>query len=1202
MKKGLSVFTAVTTTLWLLGAAFLLAPAALAVIPADYGLTEGDVISAWDQAGDPDVYIVNDHGYKRLFLNPAIFGFYGHLGFDKVVNVSPTARDAFGTSGLFRNCEADDEKVYGVETTGEDTGDLHWVNISGSAAVAEDADFFKKVFCINNNEFNWYTSSGTSFGSDYTSLSQVPDYERGETGDITGPVSLSVAPSSPAARTLTANATGVDMLVIRLTGTGTLNEVTITRGGAGNNTEWSNIYLYEGIERLTSGRSLSSSTGTVTFVNLGLAVDGTRDIKVLGDVSSGTGGNVHYFEVSNSAAVSLAGNVTAGGSYPVRGAIQSLSGATGGQVTVNGVGSISNPKVGAVQAPISEFKLTTATEGGWVMRMRVINGGTVKDADITNVVVKTVVGTQVATGEMTGDGYLDLNYGSGYFIGKGENETFQVFADIGGKRDETIKFYTEVNADTFVRGDQYGFGMAVVDTDFDSTDSGEAHSLTLQGGDLTLTFVGPSASNVGTETQDTEFIRYTMKAASNIELKQHQLTICVDIDGDGTFNDVSGSAGFADLEDIKIKNVDTGAILVGAADGSSFTTASDSACGLSSEGGYTKTFTDAFDIMDGQTLNLAVTADVKTANTTLPAQLNLADASIVKIILESYADQAGASGTLTVAKYIGTNQAVKAAQIVPSADISSNNMTVSTTGLTLGLAGTPAASTQVKGTNNVEAVGITFKASLASAVTVKKVTLTSVSGQAYNSLSTSNVDGLISSVELYDGDTGAKINADVISNTLSSDGKIQFDNMGWLIPAGATKTLLAKISLSTNAVPTNDTFAFDIDATGDVTALDESNKTVTVTGAGVNGTTEATVYVTVTGAGTLAVAKAPDSEEAHAMYWGEVGSGVAQYRFTSANEAFLIEKLTFGASGSTEATDMTANIKSLTLEFTNKAGNTITVTQSMTSGATTNFGFSGDNRPYVPKDSSVDIKVMANIKTKAEGATSTAAGDAVSPTFIVRYHDTYSGSETDGVRAVGEGSGTVLNGGSAGIGSEVAASSMYVYRVFPKFEQVALSAGEPIGLKDVFKFTISAMGLTDSKLYFDNTAAGSGSIKFLVAASGDDATTNITPKTYSGAKTYDSTSVVSAVGDDPTNHASYTMDFGENVLEITGGQSKTLAIEIAFTGFNDRSDYLQIRLLNAAGLINWVDNSTNSSSNSDVTSVANVLEVLPMNGQTFSKL
>ena len=1211
MKKGLSVFTAVTTTLWLLGAAFLLAPAALAVIPADYGLTEGDVISAWDQAGDPDVYIVNDHGYKRLFLNPAIFGFYGHLGFDKVVNISPTARDAFVTSGLFRNCEADDLKVYGVETTGEDTGELHWVNMSGSAAVAEDADFFKKVFCINNNEFNWYTSNGTSFGSDYTSLSQVPDYERGETGVVTGPVALSVAPGNPAARTITTNAAGLEVLRIRLTGTGTLQSIVLTRGGAGDTDDFSNVYLYDGIIRLTSGRSVGSA-GTVTYSNLGLVVNGTRDISVLVDMgTSSNAGNVHYFEVAAAGNVSLAGGTSAGGSYPVRGSNFSVSAASSGTLTVNGVGSISNPSVGGRQAQISEFKLTTATEGANVRRMRLINAGTVNDSDITNVVVKTLVGDQVATGTMNGSGYLDLDFGDpGYWIAKGSNKTFLVYADLGGKRDETIILYTEVDADTHAVGAQFGFGMAVADTDFDSTTSGEAHSLTLQGGDLTLTFLGPSTTNVGTETQDTHLIDFTMNASRDIELKSHKILFCLDNGGNGTFNNLaseSSTANFADLEDIKIVNVDTGVVLVGPVDGSALTTASAS-CPAGTVGGVNWSSTDAFDVLGGQTLNLAITADFKTANdaTGESDDSELDNGDKVRIIYESYSDLAGANGNLTVAKYIGTNTPVKAAQIVPSGDIASNDFTISTSGLTIGLAGSPVDKTVVKGTQGVEAVAFTFKAALASSVTVKKLTLTGKSGTGTGTTATANVGSLINSIELYDGDTGAKLSGNVISNLLSSAGTIQFDNIGWVIPAGETKTLLVKTNLSTNAVPTNNVFAFDIAATTDVTALDQSNTTVTITGSDVNlvsGNTT-TVDVTVSSAGTLAVAKSPDTEEPHALYWGETGNSVGTFRFTATNEAFHIEKLTFGASGSTEATDMTANVKSVTLEYRNKLGNTVTVTQSMTAGATVNFGFSGDNKPYVPKDSSTDIKVMANMKNKSEGATSTGVADALSPTFIMRYHDTYSGSETDGVRAVGEGSGTVLTGASAGIGSEVSTTkSMYVYRVFPKFEQVTLSPGEPIGLKDVFKFTISAMGLDDSKLFFDNTADASGSITFAVHASGDVATTNITPTTYSGAKTYDSSTAISAVGDDATATVSYVMNFGENTLEITGGQSKTLAIQLSFTGFNDRSDYLQMRLMNNEdALVNWVDNSTNTSADSDVSSIAGVLSNLPMNGQTFSKL
>lgn len=143
-----------------------------AISPADFGLIEGDLVSA-SGSSDPDIYIVNQYGYKRLFLNPTIFNFYGHLKWSNVRSISSSTRDAFVTSGLFRNCEQNDPKVYGVEITAEDGGTLHWVNVSGETAVAQDPEFFRKVFCINSSEFNWYGKS-----AEYSSVSQVPQYDR----------------------------------------------------------------------------------------------------------------------------------------------------------------------------------------------------------------------------------------------------------------------------------------------------------------------------------------------------------------------------------------------------------------------------------------------------------------------------------------------------------------------------------------------------------------------------------------------------------------------------------------------------------------------------------------------------------------------------------------------------------------------------------------------------------------------------------------------------------------------------------------------------------------------------------------------------------------------------------------------------------------------------------------------------------------
>ncbi|MDP3954298.1 MAG: hypothetical protein Q8Q06_02685, partial [bacterium] len=253
LRKSFSVFTALTSMLVLSGFVYL-APA-MAAVPGDFGLMEGDTVSATGSS-DPDVYIVNEHGYKRLFLNPVIFGFYGHLGgFANVKSVSSATRDAFPTSGLFRNCEANTQAVYGVSVSGEDTGMLHHVNVTGDQAVAQDANFFKKVFCINNNEFNWYTNNGANFGTPYTSVNQVPDYSRepGETPAPTGPLSVSLAPGNPVAKTITLNATGVEFLRARFSGSGTVTSLTVKRLGAGETNDFLNVYIYDGATRLVSG-------------------------------------------------------------------------------------------------------------------------------------------------------------------------------------------------------------------------------------------------------------------------------------------------------------------------------------------------------------------------------------------------------------------------------------------------------------------------------------------------------------------------------------------------------------------------------------------------------------------------------------------------------------------------------------------------------------------------------------------------------------------------------------------------------------------------------------------------------------------------------------------------------------------------------------------------------------------------------------
>lgn len=1212
LKKVFAGMTIATTVLSLSGFA-VIAPA-LAAAPADYGLQEGNTVSAAG-SDDPDVYIINELGYKRLFLNPVIFGFYGHLGgFANVKSITPATRDAFPTSGLFQNCETGDAKVYGVETTGEDTGILHWVNTTGAQAVADDANFFKKVFCINNNEFNWYAK-----GSDYTSVNQVPSYARTPgTTTTPGAIVVSLSPSTPSATTVTTNAQGVEFLRVKLTGTGTISNLTIKRTGAGAVGDFDNVYLYEGARRLTTGKSLSSANGDATFSSIdsgkGIVVSGSKEISVVGDLSA-SAGNVNAFEMT---AITLSSGTASG--LPIRGNNITVSGAASGGITVTKVGSIPNPNVGAKQAQITEFKLTANTEAASVKRMTMIQGGTLKPADFANIKLKA--GTSEWGGTIDSAGYVTVDMGSGYTIVKGGEAVFKMYADVSGKSAEDINLYFESITDILAIGDQYGFGMAVTNTDNTGLyEAADAHDVTLQGGVLTISQdTTLTASNIGTDTNDTTLLRYSITAATNIEIRATEFTLCWDQSGGGSYVDADDTTyGWADLEDFKVTDIDSGVIIIGPQDGSAFTTedADGGSCEDSADGAQ-KNFTDTYELMAGKTYNFKVTGDIK-IGTAGGAEngIDIEAADAIQVILDNWVDD---TPSVTIMKYAGTTTAVADADIVPAADIAGPAMTLQSSSLALGLSSVVNDQTIVRGTQDVSAVGITFQAAQASDLKVTDIVLTGYASDAGTTgiagvSGTAVVGSLVSAVKLYEAESGALLSANPAASQLSNTtGTITFNNLNWNIPAGATKTLLVKVNLGTNAVDSDgEWFYFDVNATTDVTALDSSSKTVNAGNSDPNGTTTVAnaVYVKVTNSGTLAAAVNTSSTPIdHAVFWGQTGDVAGVWRFTSADEGQYLETLQFGEddTNGTQETDFATNAKMLYLTYKNKVGQTLTVSAPPSSAGTASWGFSGDSRPYVPKDGSLDVTLKVDYKTKSEGATSGKVWDLA---FLCA-----TGGSTQTFKAIGEGSGIIVDGGDTGFASNVdladaasGASNTRIYRVFPEFTAIAPTSTKLTTNDPVLIFTITAKGLSDSRLFFDNENASSGSIKFEVVASGVGTTADpaFTVKDDVSA-IYDTGTITNATVTSPA--ASLTFDFGSKDAEITGGTSKTFKIYLdTVTDFNTPlnttagvgADYFQLVLRDdEAGLINWVDNSTNDTNDADTASTAGYLRNLPMAGYQFT--
>jgi hypothetical protein len=142
---------------------------------------------------------------------------------------------------------------------------------------------------------------------------------------VSGSVSATLASDSPAAGTIVASSvnnstpgqTGADLAHFNFTGSGTVTQVVINRIGVSADNSFSNVYLYQGNNRITSAGSFSS--GMVTFTNSNglFTVNGSAEISVRVDVAAGAGSGqtvgaqLASFTVANGtpATTSISGNL-----------------------------------------------------------------------------------------------------------------------------------------------------------------------------------------------------------------------------------------------------------------------------------------------------------------------------------------------------------------------------------------------------------------------------------------------------------------------------------------------------------------------------------------------------------------------------------------------------------------------------------------------------------------------------------------------------------------------------------------------------------------------------------------------------------------------------------------------------------------------------------------------------------------------------
>lgn len=1024
---------------------------------------------------DPKVYAVSPNGSLHWIESEAVAeALYGGSGWNTFIQDVPDA--FFADYSIGASLASADMLFDGALVSSGGSTYLVWDGMKRMVSSAGmSANGLQSMYVLSTSVDVSAIADGSELSDKSDEISDVAQMLEGDGSSSAGGLNVSLASSTPAGATLPQGANGVEVARFQLTATdgdATLNSIAARMGGIGATTDVSNAYLYEGTERLTEARSVNASTREVVFSNIGFAVANgeTRYLSVVVELlTTATAADTLNFGLLT--ADSVGSDATVSGSFPAVGNTFSISGNAVGSITIAKSGSITNPSLGQQDAIVGQFLATAGTEDVSIERMRikVDNASDHSDFGLYQ------ASTKLSTGVYASGDFVDFELDTPYVIPDGNNKIFAVKMDVGGQAADAVDVYLDKDTDVIGVGGDYGFNVSVTRNGYDggsnnATEDGgsctattdDCSYSTIQGGDVTIAFNGPSSGDYQVNSQDNVLLAFSITSQQDVTVKDFDIIVYGNDDGnsdptdggtDSTADDtglIRGTTTEANLKDLKVRYADSGNTLMGPLE------LAITAGAGAADATQTMQFTDDFSISAGETIDLEFTADID--NNAEADNLFAAAIDVSGISIEDSNGDALTAGT----------------DITPSGDITGNSMTIRAAALTVALASSPVSTTVVQGSSNINTVAFTMTAGVGADILISSIVL-SAYGEAAASYSAgvlggedgAQVEDYVSSCSLYDS---AGTLLDGPQGSASTGNTFTFNQMDWTIPAGTVELLDVFCNLQNPSDAGPDFFTFDLATLADdVTSVDEDGNDVDGTGDAANGGVSATVVMTVNAAGTLAVAKDSGTPSAAILLAGTSNNVVSKFKVTATNEDFEITRMSFSEEqAEDDANEDTTNgnestyannISSVILSYPDVSGATQTATAFMSGNEVKFDGIT----MYVPANSPKVVTVSVNIP----GIDRDAGGSAASGEKL-RIGHFIDAANDDQFRAVGQGSGSVLDDDDvSAIGDDrYGTDGISTFTIRETMPTVNLASGSPSGAKvpgldEVLRFTVAASSNED---------------------------------------------------------------------------------------------------------------------------------------------
>jgi len=837
-----------------------------------------------------------------------------------------------------------------------------------------------------------------------------PEYEGG--------LKVSVSDDSPDAEPIPDMSTGVVMGMWDFEATDgdvMLEALTISTYSLSALPAGHSLFLYDGANRLTSGKSINSSTKAAIFNNLNLEIDDGDTLTLSLRLNVGTTGIstsvLAAFQIEEAAVD--AGDAEVDGDFPLETGVWTISDTDGGSVTVTKNGTVSNASIGEKDATIAKFKIEAATEDALIKEIGIYIAGTVSTSDLENFKLYAAGETDpvAEVDSLNSSDVAQFVLDDEYVIEKGDTRSFWMSADFNtGRSGDTVFAYIDESTDVTAEGGTYHYGMGVTFSGYDGDASGTAcatgaktvcNALTLEGGDITISGSTIATRNIAVNQNDVTILEFAITSQSDVVFDNFGMHLDMSADTDETAGLISDATGTpANITDIKIKEVG-GSHVWGPIDADVLVTAlnGSTVIGESTDAADAfYLFTDDLSMDAGETKEFILTVD--TANETA-----LADATLTATI--------DIDSTYPTIKDSNNKTLTNSSSLVPTSDYSGDAFTITSDGLTVVRSAAVGSKTVVVGAQDVEMLAMSFGAGDASDIKVTTLKLTGYiddNGSTFEAGKDSGTDltfnEVVLSLDLYEGSIAEenKLNASSQSAD-STTGEVEFTGLNWTIDAGETVTLIATGKFAKNTAYDTDQLKVDIaDVSADIEAENEDGNNIDSTSSdGPNGTTtsSSTLYtqVTMSAGGTLAIDVPTNTPSSEIVVAGTSANEFAKLKFTATEEAFKIEKLALKNAYSSTAGDYDDNISTLRIKYFTDEAQTAEETTTCSAASTTGVYECKAMTMMVPDPDTTGAPAYALLTIEADlnEVADSLADEGDAPAFTLSFaHDFEANGQSSG--------------------------------------------------------------------------------------------------------------------------------------------------------------------------------------------------------------